>query len=791
MGGYRYSGKSSSGEAVWVENPPVSEKIDESRFGLDDGVAPKKGGAPISVTDEKGSRGELVYTVGTVYTDITLDGERDAAYDYGVHLKGFVARDPEYYVDRETSIEVWMVRGQDGRLYVYGEITDPDIVTDDELFGFKPHYCDCLHPYVDYGNVGQLYYPSIALSIIPVAPEKYPPIFPKCGGNAKLTEKGYSFEYALDNKGKPFMEGDEFAFGFFYNDSNDFVSLESYQHSLGCLPSSFNLAAGKYFAPDAKYFDALRFTERSAVTEICEKSDAQKCGDLFKDMISGAATVGIVFGDTAMAQSVLCVREMASRLACSGIKTFRYRQDSAEKTSGCDIEILVDYTYDSLSRELEEKLEYNEYGMMIKGNKIAILGWREEALAAAKELFFSALEYVKAGGSTEELDSFYKGGFDGIISVPKMDKITLVSDVGEEAYQPLLLDADESDFDAYLKKLLDNGYKVYTENNMVSVKTFTLVNEDKVITLSYGREDRSLRAVAEPLAHTSLPALEKETYAPVCASSITQLSPTRVGWMSYVIKQDNGEYFIIDAGSNGGAAYIYEKLMEMSGGKEIVVSNWIFTHFHIDHIGGFVALVRNDEYMKKIKVKSITYNFPQKQVLDTAPGPGDQNNLKAWADTLKKTGAKLYQARTGQKYYFGNVELELLFTYEDLMPFNIFGDRTNPTSHIFTVKVAGQKLMILGDACGEATTLCVKRYGDYMKSDFVQLSHHGMGDGGTDPDFYKKVDADWVLYPSVRYRPSPSEAWACDNAKEYFLNSNNATEIMLPFDGSPEKVALK
>ena len=116
----------------------------EKFFGMDNGICKKD--SPITVTDTLGGRGEALYTVKTVYTDITVDGVKDAAYDYGVHLKGLTPREVEYYKDRNTDLEVWMVRGQNGRLYVYGEVTDPDIVINEELRDFKPHYCDCLHP---------------------------------------------------------------------------------------------------------------------------------------------------------------------------------------------------------------------------------------------------------------------------------------------------------------------------------------------------------------------------------------------------------------------------------------------------------------------------------------------------------------------------------------------------------------------------------------------------------------------------------------------------------------------
>ena len=144
----------------------------------------------------------------------------------------------------------------------------------------------------------------------------------------------------------------------------------------------------------------------------------------------------------------------------------------------------------------------------------------------------------------------------------------------------------------------------------------------------------------------------------------------QIGDKTYYIENDTniGIYMtgpdrvcLIDTGSRGDGVKIDEILMQQGWSLDFIIN----THTHIDHIGGFVGFVANDELMKHVKIKSVTYNFPQKQVLDTAPGAGDQNNIKAWSDRLEKTGATVYQARTGQKFYFGNAEIEMIFTYED------------------------------------------------------------------------------------------------------------------------------
>ena len=79
-------------------------------------------------------------------------------------------------------------------------------------------------------------------------------------------------------------------------------------------------------------------------------------------------------------------------------------------------------------------------------------------------------------------------------------------------------------------------------------------------------------------------------------------------WMCYAIKLDNGEFLMIDSGGNNSSEHLYNSLLEMNGGEDVTVAAWIFTHFHGDHVGGFVNLVSNSEYLKRIKIKIAMIN---------------------------------------------------------------------------------------------------------------------------------------------------------------------------------------
>ena len=152
---------------------------------------------------------------------------------------------------------------------------------------------------------------------------------------------------------------------------------------------------------------------------------------------------------------------------------------------------------------------------------------------------------------------------------------------------------------------------------------------------------------------------------------------------------------------------------------------------------------------------------------------------------LTEKGTTFYRARTGQKYYFGDAEIEILWTFEDIAPHNIFlNDRSNPTCIGFTVTIAGQKLMITGDSSTEELKVAAIRYGDYLKSDLVQLSHHGYGDGTVPHKFYKLVDATYVFNSGLGVSYGSAEREVVNNAEFYFLREKLGTCIItLPYDG--------
>lgn len=256
-----------------------------------------------------------------------------------------------------------------------------------------------------------------------------------------------------------------------------------------------------------------------------------------------------------------------------------------------------------------------------------------------------------------------------------------------------------------------------------------------------------------------------------------------------IIQLSNGHFIVVDSNGNGMQQTLLDELCRLAPDGKPVIDAWLLTHFHQDHLGGFADAFAQQSFADSVTVNSVIYNFPSRQVILTAQHSTlDMNNVKAFYENhkpaLQAKGTDFYQARTGQKYYFGNAEIEILWTFEDIMPHNVFIDRTNPTCIGFSITLEGQKLMITGDSSKEELEVVYKRYGESLKSDFVQLSHHGQGDGASPLLFYKLVAAPYVLNPGMGDRYGRAEQWAVDNAEKFFLRDALGTfTIPIPYDG--------
>ena len=263
----------------------------------------------------------------------------------------------------------------------------------------------------------------------------------------------------------------------------------------------------------------------------------------------------------------------------------------------------------------------------------------------------------------------------------------------------------------------------------------------------------TLRLIDEPTG--VLPETAPAPYERVCSTTIAQLGRRAVEinnapGMSYVIQVASGEFIIVDGGPTNEddipalLAYLKENAPQ---GKKPVVAAWLITHAHSDHM----ALANHflERYVGEIELKMVGYNFPVWETVQNCHDvKGDPNRYLPMIEKFR-ANAEAYGARrlilhTGQRLYFSDVTLEMVFTHEEQYPVDM--PWVNHTSLAFRLITDEKTVLILGDC---EKTLCQQMadiYGEELKSDILQLTHHGVNGGCV--DLYRNVDPEicfWAI----------------------------------------------
>lgn len=341
--------------------------------------------------------------------------------------------------------------------------------------------------------------------------------------------------------------------------------------------------------------------------------------------------------------------------------------------------------------------------------------------------------------------------------VPTLPQPFAYYEAGENAYLMYRDCSSTAEFEAYCKTLENAGFRHHC-TEVIGLGTHAFYeNGQAVISICYSTHDNVLRAVVEPAADTKLAPLgliadgKKTDVAPCLVQMDDHLNDTVDCGMSYVYRLTDGAFVIIDGGwdTEPIADALYEKLLALAEGGEIIISAWFFTHAHVDHIGAFYPFAR--KYGDKVTLKRVIYNFPGESRITEMGDEFVRGYVRKFRHTLALFGeVEVIKARTGQRFHFAGLDMDQLFTYEDYMmprPLRTFND----TSLAFLARAAGEQIFFPGDASDRMSAILVAKYGALLESDVIQVAHHGYG-GGT-PELYDTAKAPVVLWPVPYVHP--------------------------------------
>ena len=461
-----------------------------------------------------------------------------------------------------------------------------------------------------------------------------------------------------------------------------------------------------------------------------------------------------------------------------------------DSTAASGKEILVGTVERAATKSFLSGMDANEFGIKVTQDNIIITAWNDNALKAAVDVFTG---YLSTEALSLPVGFEFIGVADDAWKVdfvrPDNTALSAGQYVNDDSLQFLYTGngATNAGYKAYCEKLVNNGFTLVWTNTVGNNEFRMYKNATKDIALyvayndfTYGSGitatsdlpgdyEKCIRIVSAPLSSTVLPdATSNKFGAPQSYTKITDSYLTTLGisegnvGTGHVIMLEDGSFIVIDGGNckvKNGSSYtacsgnawcdhtnlIWNTLNDLykkahghapTQAEPIRVSAWYLTHAHDDHYTAFynmVNLIDKDSSKKAIfELDYIIANLPGRYSL--LDGSSATWGFTGGFDKMKNLlgGIKTIKVHTGQKLYFANLTIEVLATYEDLLPFLI--NNSNDTNAItrfnFESTNNGEKgvstsVVFLGDAWRASSRYMRAMYGNYLKSDIVQVSHHG------------------------------------------------------------------
>ena len=467
------------------------------------------------------------------------------------------------------------------------------------------------------------------------------------------------------------------------------------------------------------------------------------------------------------------------------------------------LEILVGHTAYEESAQALEGLAYGDYIVTHIGNKLVINAWGAEGLRAGVSALAQKLyTHAEAGNFSLPADIHIVGTeikLANELPVYTGGNVRTVYHCGDNNQMLIIDNTNPTEYTAYCGTLESAGYTKYTENDIAGNRFATYINDKYVINAGYYVYESASRIIIVP--RTTLPKLESENqYTKAIAPSVAMLGlefPQSDGdittnGLCLVFQLADGSYIIVDGGlySERDAKALFDYLHTHAPDKNnITIAAWIITHGHGDHNGTWFKFT--EIYANRVKLELMIANFPSDEACtEVVSGATGASGTKSMNYVKKYKGAEFIKTHVGHTFFIRDAKIEMLYTAESYAPAIL--DHYNTSSLIFTVELAGQKFNILGDATHYACDITHKMYGDYLKADFVQTAHHGMGTGPDTyygvTDVYTKSAAPVVLWPcgdavyeGMHKRPQSAHLQNLSTTKEIFVAGSRVVRLQLPY----------
>lgn len=327
-----------------------------------------------------------------------------------------------------------------------------------------------------------------------------------------------------------------------------------------------------------------------------------------------------------------------------------------------------------------------------------------------------------------------------------------------------------TEYYAACKYFAENGFELYSENKVGNALSSTYVEGDGYKVVMFNGNKSELYIGTGESGANAFPSEELDSFDEI---AVTQHYSPEINGMCYFIKLSDGSFIVVDGGYKTDLEDAFKTLSRLNGSAfGIKIRAWIITHSHGDHYEMFDYFSRT--YADKVEVERIMYSPVPEVGL-----PGYNPFLNASVNVVAgKFGAELCPVHTGMSFTFGDVTLEVLSSPEHIYKSNT-PDDFNETSIVFRIRNEEGNMIFLGDSGCYNSEWLVATYGDALKSNMVQISHHGCETATI--ALYEKIAAETLFWPC---NENLFNSYRGEEVKQYLIEAESSKEHLLHSYGS-------
>lgn len=450
-----------------------------------------------------------------------------------------------------------------------------------------------------------------------------------------------------------------------------------------------------------------------------------------------------------------------------------------EKHPSSEYAILIGLTNYNESQNVYGNTENGTYGVKFFGKKIAFyFSTREEGT----ELVNAFCDAIKSNSDNafwiSKSFSISKENPFKLEDVPNYPTTTTSYNCEDDTTMLLAKSTNLTTFKNYCNTLKSAGYTEYSKRDNVNGNYFyTFTKGTMALTVYFIASTKTVRIISSPLSDIPSKDIDRtaESNKNPSVTLLTQGAEKGSG-LGMIYHLPNGKFIVYDGGYVLNDA-LYTKLKELAKGTDIIIAAWIISHPHPDHEDAFDSFL--EKHANEVRIENVMYNFTK-----CSDKYGNSETIKPIIEKYINRKTNVIKPHTGQIYNFGSSTVEILHTVEDFIPSKI--SDVNYTTMIVRITVSGQTTMLLGDACDDVPKFLTSAFGTYLKSDMVQLAHHGTYPGTE--TLYSNINAPILFWPScasnvkARYNSNGHESLrkAISIAKDVYLAGDGTTTVSIP-----------